>query len=132
MLRILDYDIVGPENAVSFQIEEHKEDNSILKTSVDREEFAKNTSMFLHEDATNEAEELTDEQKSYANIEPSSSIDESTNNVNIESFKTETTSSTCYLCIKVNNNKNFVNCPMDRKMKNKLRSEFWFQIYDEW
>ena len=36
----------------------------------------------------------------------------------------------CYLCIKVNNNKDFLYCPLDRKMKNKLRSEFWFQIYD--
>lgn len=40
--------------------------------------------------------------------------------------------STCYLCIKVNNNKNVMTCHMDRKMKNKLRSEFWFQIYDNW
>ena len=38
----------------------------------------------------------------------------------------------CYLCIKVNNNKDFVTCPMNRKMKNKLRSEFWFQFNDNW
>jgi len=40
--------------------------------------------------------------------------------------------SSCYLCIKVNHNKNVVDVPMDRKMRNKLRSEFWFQIYDDW
>lgn len=36
----------------------------------------------------------------------------------------------CYLCVKVNNNKDFLMCPLDRKMKNRLRSEFWFQIND--
>lgn len=36
----------------------------------------------------------------------------------------------CYLCIKVNKNKDFINCPMNRKMKNRLTSEFWFQIND--
>ena len=34
----------------------------------------------------------------------------------------------CYLCIKVNKNKDFISCPMNRKMKNRLTSEFWFQI----
>jgi hypothetical protein len=36
----------------------------------------------------------------------------------------------CYLCIKVNKNKDFMYCPLNRKMKNKLTSEFWFQIID--
>lgn len=36
----------------------------------------------------------------------------------------------CYLCVKVNNNKDFFMCPLNRKMKNRLRSEFWFQIND--
>jgi hypothetical protein len=35
-----------------------------------------------------------------------------------------------YLCIKVNKNREFMYCPLDRKMKNKLTSEFWFQIND--
>ncbi len=46
--------------------------------------------------------------------------------------KTEKKLNSCYLCIKVNHNKNVMEVPMDRKMKNKLRSEFWFQIYDDW
>lgn len=36
----------------------------------------------------------------------------------------------CYLCIKVNKNRDFITCPMNRKMKNRLSSEFWFQIND--
>ncbi len=36
----------------------------------------------------------------------------------------------CYLCIKVNTHKDFISCPMDRKMKNRLQSEFWFQVPD--
>jgi hypothetical protein len=36
----------------------------------------------------------------------------------------------CYLCIKVNKNKDFISCPLNRKMKNRLKSEFWFQIND--
>ena len=36
----------------------------------------------------------------------------------------------CYLCIKVNTTRDFLTCPLDRRMKNRLRSEFWFQIYD--
>ena len=35
-----------------------------------------------------------------------------------------------YLCIKVNKNREFMYCPLDRKMKNKLTSEFWFQFND--
>ena len=38
----------------------------------------------------------------------------------------------CYLCIKVNKNKDFITCPLNRKMKNRLSSEFWFQINDNW
>ena len=34
------------------------------------------------------------------------------------------------LCIKVNKNKDFINCPLNRKMKNRIESEFWFQIND--
>jgi LysM repeat protein len=34
------------------------------------------------------------------------------------------------LCIKVNKNKDLFNCPLNRKMKNRLESEFWFQIND--
>jgi hypothetical protein len=36
----------------------------------------------------------------------------------------------CYICIKVNKDKDFISCPLDRKMKNRLISEFWFQIND--
>ena len=36
----------------------------------------------------------------------------------------------CYICIKVNKNKDFITCPLNRRMKNKLISEFWFQIKD--
>lgn len=36
----------------------------------------------------------------------------------------------CYLCIKVNKNKDYISCPLNRKMKNRLTSEFWFQIND--
>ena len=35
-----------------------------------------------------------------------------------------------YLCIKVNKNKDFITCPLNRKMKNRIISEFWFQIND--
>jgi hypothetical protein len=45
---------------------------------------------------------------------------------------TENVVPSCYICFKVNHNKNVVQCPMARKMKNKLKSEFWFQIYDDW
>lgn len=41
-----------------------------------------------------------------------------------------TNSMSCYLCIKVNKNKDFISCPLNRKMKNRLSSEFWFQIND--
>lgn len=37
----------------------------------------------------------------------------------------------CYLCIKVNKNKDFISCPLNRKMKNRLTSEFWFQVQDD-
>lgn len=36
----------------------------------------------------------------------------------------------CYLCIKVNTSRDFLTCPLDRRLKNKLKSEFWFQVYD--
>lgn len=49
-----------------------------------------------------------------------------------ESNSTSSNSSliSCYLCIKVNKNKDFISCPLNRKMKNRLSSEFWFQIND--
>jgi len=36
----------------------------------------------------------------------------------------------CYLCIKINYHKEFIACPIDRKMKNRLQPEFWFQVPD--
>jgi hypothetical protein len=36
----------------------------------------------------------------------------------------------CYLCIKVNKYKEFITCPMDRRHKNRIQSEFWFQVPD--
>lgn len=36
----------------------------------------------------------------------------------------------CYLCIKVNKHKEFITCPMDRRHKNRIQSEFWFQVPD--
>lgn len=129
---MLEEDVVSQDNTVSFQLGGHKENDSIIKNSVDREEFTKNTSLFLHEDENedvlNKQETANKEQESDANTEPLTDSKRG----RIESDKTTPPPSTCYICIKVNNNKNFVNCPMDRKMKNKLRSEFWFQIYDEW
>ncbi len=43
---------------------------------------------------------------------------------------TEKSSISCYLCVKVNKNRDFIICPLNRKMKNRLKSEFWFQIND--
>ena len=36
----------------------------------------------------------------------------------------------CKIKIKTINFTDFLSCPMDRKMKNKLQSEFWFQVPD--
>jgi hypothetical protein len=47
-----------------------------------------------------------------------------------ESTTTSDSTVSCYLCIKVNKNKDFISCPLNRKMKNRLKSEFWFQIND--
>lgn len=62
------------------------------------------------------------------------------NGNNLESSHQELTAKTnennssslisCYICIKVNKDKDFISCPLDRKMKNRLISEFWFQIND--
>jgi len=54
-------------------------------------------------------------------------------NANADSSSSKSSNSSsisCYLCIKVNKDKDFISCPLDRKMKNRLVSEFWFQIND--
>lgn len=56
-------------------------------------------------------------------INDDSSINTTTNSQNCNTIS-------CYLCIKVNKNKDFITCPLNRKMKNRLSSEFWFQIND--
>lgn len=108
-LALLEYDIVSTSNTtrkseVSFQIEQQ---DSLIKNSADNEEFRKNTEDFLAEDEVF-PDESTEKRPSESSTQP-----------------------TCYICFKVNHNKNVVQCPMDRKMKNKLKSEFWFQIYDD-
>ncbi len=56
---------------------------------------------------------------------------EPTNCENASTSDANSDLNSCYLCVKVNNNKDFLMCPLNRKMKNRLRSEFWFQIKDK-
>ena len=137
ILSMLEYDIINDtiettkREDVSFHIESnvsgigpHYKDNSLIKNSRDQEEFDRNTSQFLREDHHNTNE--------FFDKDSNSEFTKSAQNINKIKGYDSTNSPTCYICIKVNNNKNFINCPMDRKMKNKLVSEFWFQIYDDW
>jgi hypothetical protein len=86
------------------------EDSNNNKPNDDKKEEDLAESKAEASDETNLQEDLEKEKKTEENYSPIS----------------------CYLCIKVNNNKEFVSCPLDRKMKNKLKSEFWFQFNDEW
>ena len=55
------------------------------------------------------------------------------NNAILEADKRRLVSSNSHssiLCIKANKNKDLINCPINRKMKNRIESEFWFQIND--
>jgi hypothetical protein len=62
------------------------------------------------------------------------SIDEKVTNTSVNvadsSSSKSSNSISCFLCIKVNKDKDFISCPLDRKMKNRIVSEFWFQIND--
>lgn len=118
-IALLEYDIISHNSSdrksdVTFQIDpddsinQKQSDSSMIIDSKDKEEFDANVSDFLKEDKNNSKDSSHIEQK-------------------IEKFSKPT----CYVCFQVNNNKNVINCPMDRKMKNKLKSEFWFQIYDD-
>ena len=64
------------------------------------------------------------------NPENISSTKASESNTISDENKLSTNQNASFLCIKVNKNKDFINCPLNRKMKNRIESEFWFQIND--
>jgi hypothetical protein len=112
-----DQSVNNKSNNVSFGLHDHShsgaEDDSSVEVAKkpEGEDAAANRKKSSNDTAENDVfEEPSDLVKSELNN------DDSTDKIN------------AYLCIKVNKNKDFMYCPLDRKMKNKLTSEFWFQI----
>ncbi|CAF0703097.1 unnamed protein product [Brachionus calyciflorus] len=105
-------------NGVNFNLNESLEDTIHFENSKLNEE-TKDEEVF--ENDIGKQEKSRTLSKPESNDDKSSVMSSSTNSSSLIS---------CYLCIKVNKNKDFFDCPMNRKMKNRLTSEFWFQIID--
>ena len=101
-------------NDVKFQLNESEENDDTIHfdTSKQNEEFKDEVFEKDQSSCTKFSSEMNDDKNSVISSSNSSII-------------------SCYLCIKVNKNKDFISCPMNRKMKNRLTSEFWFQIKDK-
>lgn len=94
---------------------------NLLKDALSELEISTNTNNSNSNNETN--------RKSSQKEESTSAAADSTKSLST-SIVVDRDSISCYLCIKVNTTRDFLTCPLDRRMKNRLRSEFWFQIYD--
>lgn len=115
---------------VSFTLHDHSSDHNA----------ANNDSKLENDNNTSKEEVAVSDNNNEVFVTTTAVSVESNSSMNKELLEQKTSSESgcsnsnlisCYLCIKVNKNKDFMYCPLDRKMKNKLTSEFWFQINDD-
>lgn len=110
-----DEEEIKESNGVSFDLHEKDEtiefENSKLLNDENKDEVFENNNNGENKSRSESKTESNEDKQSVVSSSNSSLI-------------------SCYLCIKVNKNKDFISCPMNRKMKNRLTSEFWFQIND--
>jgi hypothetical protein len=110
---------------LSFGLDENDEDEE-NKDDENGEERKKEP-----EEVANGQQSSKEEEKEAKSLEKSKETDAKTATTTGKHHRHYEDAASCYLCIKVNKNKDVINCPLNRKMKNRLSSEFWFQMDDK-
>ena len=117
---------------VTFDLHEEKPPSVTLANEIEIniEKTASDNDVFADTDTSGGTKE-PDTECNMDLLNQSGNLDESKlSTTSSSSPATTTLTMASFLCIKVNKNKDYINCPLNRKMKNRIESEFWFQIND--